>query len=1037
MRSVVEERAVTSLQAVLAEARALDDLVKRATVQNSGGASFETSLTDSAGELAASITATSDGVLVLRGDVRETEVPPRLPWPLDELIDDSDLGDWTPAGLVVDLSEVQMYAKFYRREYGLDLDALFDDYRRTWRTWARSQRRIQEGAELYDALDELEKSLSTPGALDTVLASWRLRVPDFAVDTHIAFRSARLTRTKATRPTGDLDQDDEFTNARVPAIALHVDEDDFLFFEFGSTGITGDYSEPMHFRASGVEQNDLPIGTHVRQRVLSDVRPAVARAIDRQWGPDTSWTLTMSPALVVGESAANEFRADALRLTEVVANVLTPWPDLANSARVDLSKAAPGRLGSAIEDRLTSLLARLEGFPEPQSASEQPAVLSQAESSPAVKPKFRDRLRARTQPVDALTRFRDRRRAAAEVMETAPAADSESGLGTQSLEIDLGSTAIELDQLQRRVAEAEPEERLVVIAGAGQGKTEVVAARLDHLARECDLSLSTEVLVLSFSRAAVSAVRNRLQTRVLAQAEIRTFDSFANKVIIDADEEPKGNFEARIARAVELLSADDTELPMLEDIQHVVLDEVQDLVGQRARLALALIDRLGDHVGFTALGDPNQALYDFQLTPEERIERLDVIDELSRLDEVEATGLERNFRARGKDPLAVVELGPRLRKIKGAAAARQAVDAFISELGAVDSDIWLGDVYRAGKSTAVLTKTNGDALRVSQQLTLMNVRHTLRRKAQEHGARAWVAELTQQLPRNLNRREDVIAALRNTSVADPTDAWNLLKESEGRAQFPNDLDVSRIRKVIGGYGIPTALLADTTEDVVVSTVHRAKGLEFDRVFLYDTDYESDDDDLAIARRNYVALSRARDEIVRCTPKKTKSWMKKDSGQTGRWTEQGFGTGGRKRIRAIEVLGEDIDTDEPYDVDDDASGVQSLLASGSMAGRTVTLELDLAWTSRDAPIYLVKGSGGRPFARTTEQFGRELRRIFTIGNAGWPTIINGATVMSIESVVGSPEFSEDAGLGESGIWLVPRLAGLVRPDWTTKWDGKNQ
>nr|WP_296777397.1 ATP-dependent helicase [Rhodococcus sp. (in: high G+C Gram-positive bacteria)] len=595
---------------------------------------------------------------------------------------------------------------------------------------------------------------------------------------------------------------------------------------------------------------------------------------------------------------------------------------------------------------------------------------------------------------------------------------------------------MELDEFQLRVAEADPEERLVVVAGAGQGKTEVVAARLDHLARVCDLSLSTEVLVLSFSRAAVSAVRSRLQTRVLAQAEIRTFDSFASRVIIDADEEPKGNFDARIARAVELLSDDDIELPMLDDIQHVVLDEVQDLVGERARLALALIERLGDGVGFTALGDPNQALYDFQLTPEERRHRLDVIGELSRLDDVEATGLQRNFRARGGDPLAVVELGPRLRTIESPAAARAEVDAFISGLDAVDSDVWLGDVYRAGKSTAVLTKTNGDALRVSHQLTSMNVRHTLRRAAQEHGARAWVAELTQQLSRNLNRREDVVTALRNTSVADPIDAWNLLKEAEGRTQFPNDLDVSRIRKVIGGYGIPTALLADTTEDVVVSTVHRAKGLEFDRVFLYDTDYESDDDDLAIARRNYVALSRARDEIVRCTPKKTKSWMKKDSGQTGRWTERGFGAGGRQRVRAIEVRVEDIDSDEPFDVDGDGVAVQSLLAGGAMAGKAVTLELDLDWTHRDAPIYLVKGSGGRALARTTEPFGRELRRIFTIGNARWPTIIDGATVMSIESVVGSPEISEGAGLGESGIWLVPRLAGLVRPDWTTKWDGKN-
>ncbi|WP_141215867.1 UvrD-helicase domain-containing protein [Rhodococcus sp. WWJCD1] len=1037
MRSVVEVQAVASLRTVLVEARALDDRVRRAAVHNGGVASFVTSLTDSAGELAASVTATSDGLLVFRGDVRETEVPPRLPWPLDELIDDSELADWSPDVLVVDLSEVHTYASFYRRDYGLDLDALFGDYRRTWRSWARSQRRIQEGAELYDALVELERSVSTPGDLDTVIAAWRLRVPEFAVDAHIAFRAAQLTRTAGTRPTGELNQDDEFTDTQVPAIALHVDAADILFFEFGSTGITAGDHEPLQVRPSGVEQNDLPIGSRVRDRVLSDIRPTIASAIDRRWGPSTSWTLTMSPALVVAEPVATHYQADVRRLQNAVVDALRPWPDLSESATSGLSDAVAGRWASVVEQRLTSLLARLEGIAESPAPVDQPTASQEAEIGSPVIPKFRDRLRARSHPVDALTRFRDRRRAAAELATLTPVSTSE--LGTLSLEVDPGANAFELDHLQRRIAEAEPEDRLVVIASAGQGKTEVVAARLDHLARAYDLSLSTEVLVLSFSRAAVSAVRSRLQTRVLAQAEIRTFDSFANRVIIDADEEPKGNFENRIARAVQLLTDGDIELPMLDDIQHVVLDEVQDLVGQRARLALALIDRLGGDVGFTALGDPNQALYDFQLTPEERVQRLDVIHELSRLDDVEATGLQRNFRARGDIPLAVVQLGPRLRTIEEPAAARAEVEKFISGLDPVDSDTWLGDVYRAGKSTAVLTKTNGDALRVSQQLTSINVRHTLRREAQEHGARAWVAELVQQLPRNLNRREDVIAALRNTSVADPTDAWNLLKESEGRARFPNDLDVSRIRKVIGGYGIPTALLADTTEDVVVSTIHRAKGLEFDRVFLYDTKYEPDDDDLAIARRDYVALSRARHEIVRCTPKKTKGRMMRDqsSGKRGRWTEQGFVAAGKMGPRAIEIRVEDIDVDEPFDIDGNAASVQSVLAGGSMSGKTVTLELDLDWTHRDAPIYLVKGPSGAALARTTEQFGREMRRIFTIGGARWPTIIKGATVMSIESVVGSPEISEEAGLGESGIWLVPRLGGLIRPEWKTKWDGKNR
>lgn len=1036
MSSRVQEDAVASLSAILVQARAADERGRRKLVNSVGSNAFTAPLTDSFGELAAFVTATAVGIQILRGNTVATEIPPPLPWPLDELIDDSDLGDWSVEGLVVDLSEVNTHAPFYYREYGLDLSELFGEYRRTWNTWRRFQRRVQESAELYDVLDELETAISLSArTVDTVIAAWRLVVPEHGIDTRIAFRSARLVRIIAKAAEGDLGDDETASSTDVRGIALTIDPAEPMFIELGSTGLTADGGESLQFRTSVLERNDLPVGAHVRSRVFDDVRPAVARALHRQWGSDVAWTLTMSPALLVRESSAEQDQSEIQRLKDAVTTILAPWPDLAEQTQAEISDVTRGRWGSLVEKRLAELIARLE-LPaatgtEPIDVAADSIVVTISDT-----PKFRDRLRARANPVDILTRFRDRRRAAAAASVVAPAFSIDASESpSQSLEIDSGSTVTGLDELQRGVAEAATEDRLVVVAGAGQGKTEVVAARLDHLARECDLSLSTEVLVLSFSRAAVSAVRSRLETRVLAQAEIRTFDSFANRVIIDAGEDPKGNFDTRIERAVGLLADEDADLPMLEDIQHVVLDEVQDLVGQRAKLVLALIDRLGDEVGFTALGDPNQALYDFQLSPEEQTQRLDVISELRGLANVESTGLQRNFRARGKDPLAVVELGSRLREMDSGARAREEVDAFISRLESVDSSAWLTDVYRAGRSTAILTKTNGDALRVSQQLTALNIRHTLRRTAQEHGARAWVAELAQQLPRNMNRREDVIAALQNTSVIDPIDAWNLLKESEGRTQFPNNLDLSRIRRVIGGYGIPTALLADATEDVVVSTVHRAKGLEFERVFLFDTDYEPDDDDFAIARRNYVALSRARDEIVRCAPKATKSWMKKDTASVGRWTEQVFGKGG-KRTRAIEIRFNDMNTDEPFECGENAPAVQSLLAAGTLVGQTVTLVLDLEWTHRDAPIYLVKDSDGVAFARTSEQFGRDIRRIFMIGNARWPTILNGATTMSIESVAGSPEVSDELGIGDSGIWLVPRLAGLVQPDWKTRWDGKN-
>ena len=45
-------------------------------------------------------------------------------------------------------------------------------------------------------------------------------------------------------------------------------------------------------------------------------------------------------------------------------------------------------------------------------------------------------------------------------------------------------------------------------------------------------------------------------------------------------------------------------------MRHVLVDEIQDLVGPRAQLVMALL-RLAD-AGFTLFGDPAQAIYGHQ-----------------------------------------------------------------------------------------------------------------------------------------------------------------------------------------------------------------------------------------------------------------------------------------------------------------------------------------------------------------------------------------------------------------------------------------
>jgi DNA helicase-2/ATP-dependent DNA helicase PcrA len=82
--------------------------------------------------------------------------------------------------------------------------------------------------------------------------------------------------------------------------------------------------------------------------------------------------------------------------------------------------------------------------------------------------------------------------------------------------------------------------------------------------------------VLSFSRAAVEAVRKRARIHDLDGLQIRTFDSFAAQILIDMDEETLGDsFDARIRKATRCIAGDETP-DRVTYLKHILVDEAQD-----------------------------------------------------------------------------------------------------------------------------------------------------------------------------------------------------------------------------------------------------------------------------------------------------------------------------------------------------------------------------------------------------------------------------------------------------------------------------
>ncbi len=168
---------------------------------------------------------------------------------------------------------------------------------------------------------------------------------------------------------------------------------------------------------------------------------------------------------------------------------------------------------------------------------------------------------------------------------------------------------IEWDRSQRDVIDSPPEDRLLVGAGPGTGKTAVACARVSHLIDQGGLEPS-RIWLISFTRTAVREIRDRiaayLEDASAAYAvKIATLDSHAWTIHSGFDEEAKilGSYEENIEKVLDLVRQDENVAEYLESVEHLVVDEAQDIVGIRADLVVEIIRKLTSICGVTVFAD--------------------------------------------------------------------------------------------------------------------------------------------------------------------------------------------------------------------------------------------------------------------------------------------------------------------------------------------------------------------------------------------------------------------------------------------------
>ena len=187
-------------------------------------------------------------------------------------------------------------------------------------------------------------------------------------------------------------------------------------------------------------------------------------------------------------------------------------------------------------------------------------------------------------------------------------------------------TPITTEDPQSLVINAEKFHKALVLASAGTGKTYSVVQRLLYLAKLNHGNLD-HVLVISFSRTARQELRKRVSEGLRNTNQnignlpnIRTLDSLTANLL--NNQINQGDHQDSIRQLISLLKEGNTgnhiANAILQPYKYLIVDEVQDLVGDRAELVVELVKQLelvnGDNFGLLLLGDLRQAIFDWQLS---------------------------------------------------------------------------------------------------------------------------------------------------------------------------------------------------------------------------------------------------------------------------------------------------------------------------------------------------------------------------------------------------------------------------------------
>jgi ATP-dependent DNA helicase RecQ len=420
-----------------------------------------------------------------------------------------------------------------------------------------------------------------------------------------------------------------------------------------------------------------------------------------------------------------------------------------------------------------------------------------------------------------------------------------------------------LSPRQLKIINEQDAKYITVAAGPGSGKTKVLVHKLASLLLMEDVK-HEQLLMLTFSRAAAVEFKKRLISLIGNAAnfiEIKTFHSYCFDLLGRVGCIEKS--ERIISETIKKIESGDVEQNKITKTV-LVIDEAQDMDENEFGLVKSLMDKNVD-MRVIAVGDDDQNIYTFRgadskhfirFIREGSAKKYELVDNFrSKKNLVDFTN---HFVERIKDRFKSEPIIP-FQKENGQIRiyqynSDQLIVPVVENIGKTD----------LSGTTGILTKTNDEALRITGLLLKRGIKAKLIQS--NDGFNLF----------NVYEIRSFFGDLKDSPVISK-DAWDEAKRKFIR-KFQKSSNYELCKNLIVDFQktnpkvkyrsdfevfIKESKLEDFIEqesDVInVSTIHKAKGKEFDNVFIVLDKFNIKSDDNK--RQLYVAMTRAKQNLT--------------------------------------------------------------------------------------------------------------------------------------------------------------------------------